>query len=234
VLLLLAPITAAQIDKAVERTRERGAALLLDAPLPPLDKLALARPLVSELDPADPRDGLQRALEAGAARFADDAEESRAYATVSERADEALVDGINEAFRAAFLICGGFALLGAAVVMPWDRRGLLVALGATAAALLLPVVNAVAVDRYAPEQVQIADPCEERDLPGTAGIQGVLQDAALRALDRAACRFGSSREELALALADPAAARDYEEEYGVDPRSAGGLLEGLLGISLPG
>jgi MFS family permease len=233
-LLLLAPVTAAELDKAVERTRERGAALLLDARLPPLDKLALAGPLVSQLDPADPRDGLQRALEKGAARFADDAEESRTYAEVSERADEALVAGINEAFRAAFLICAGFALLGAVAALPANRRGVGVALGATAAALLLPVANAAAVERYAPEQVQIADPCKPRNLPGTGGIQGALQDAALAAIDRAACRFGSSREALALALADPAAAREYRKEYGVNPRSTGGILQALLGISPPG
>jgi len=42
VLLLLAPVTSAQLDRSVDRTRERGVALLLDAQLPPLDKLALA------------------------------------------------------------------------------------------------------------------------------------------------------------------------------------------------
>ena len=46
------------------------------------------------------------------------------------------------------------------------------------------------------------------------------------ALDRAACRYGSSREELALALVDDDARADYEREYGVDPRSIGGLLGG--------
>jgi hypothetical protein len=58
-----------------------------------------------------------------------------------------------------------------------------------------------------------------------------VQDQALAALDRAACRFGSSREALALALADKDEARRYEAEYGVDPRSASGLLD-VLGISL--
>jgi hypothetical protein len=53
---------------------------------------------------------------------------------------------------------------------------------------------------------------------------------ALVALDRAACRFGSTREELALALVDPEARADYEREYGVDPRSIGGLLSGVLGF----
>jgi hypothetical protein len=53
---------------------------------------------------------------------------------------------------------------------------------------------------------------------------------ALGALDRAACEFGSSREDLVLALADEDLARDYEREHGVDPRDVGGLLGGILGI----
>ena len=52
---------------------------------------------------------------------------------------------------------------------------------------------------------------------------------ALSTLDQVACHFGSSREELVLALADPADARRYQERYGVNPRSAGDLLQGLTG-----
>jgi hypothetical protein len=77
----------------------------------------------------------------------------------------------------------------------------------------------------------IADPCQDRDLPDIGGIDGFLQDRALEALDSAACRFGSSREELALALADEDHARAYERAHGVDPRSVGGLLE-ALGIDI--
>jgi hypothetical protein len=231
VLLLLAPVTAAQLDAAVDRTRERGVALLLDARLPPLDKLALAGSLVSALDPVDPREELRRGLEAGAARFARDAEDSRTYADLRVRADEALVAGIDEAFRPAFLICGAFALIGMLAVLPRDRRGATIVLAATAGALVLPLANALAVREFAPEPVRIADPCRERDLPATNGIEGLLQEEALRALDRAACRFGSSREELALALVDASAARTYEREHGVNPRSLDGVLQGLLDLS---
>jgi hypothetical protein len=79
--------------------------------------------------------------------------------------------------------------------------------------------------------VTIADPCAPRQLPATGGIDGLVQDAALRALDRAACRYGSSREELALALADADDARAFRAAHGVDPRSPGGLLD-VLGLSL--
>jgi hypothetical protein len=111
--------------------------------------------------------------------------------------------------------------------VPFDLR---VAAVAAAAALALAGGARLARPRLAPEPVRIADPCERRALPGTGGLGGALQDAALVALDRAACRFGSSREELALALVDEEARADYEREYGVDPRSIGGLLGAVLGL----
>jgi hypothetical protein len=57
----------------------------------------------------------------------------------------------------------------------------------------------------------------------------VVQDAALVSLDQIACHFGSSREQLVLALADPGEARRYKREHGVDPRKSGNLLQGLIG-----
>jgi hypothetical protein len=89
---------------------------------------------------------------------------------------------------------------------------------------------AVVRPSVAAEPVTIANPCESREYPRTGGIDGFLQEAALVALDRAACRFGSSREELALALADPDMARAYERRHGHDPRDAGDLLGGALGF----
>jgi hypothetical protein len=230
-LLLIAPVATAQLDGAVADVRERGAALMLDAQLPPLDKIQLAGPLVADLDPVDPRDALRDALDAQAARFADDPGQRREYAELTERADETLVAAIDDAFRIAFVIAGALALAGAFAVLPRDARSRTVALAATVGALALPALHAVARPELAPAPVVIADPCSPRDLPGTGGIDGLVQDAALAALDRAACRFGSSREELALALADEDDARAYRAAHGVDPRSAGGLLD-ILGISL--
>jgi hypothetical protein len=57
----------------------------------------------------------------------------------------------------------------------------------------------------------------------------VVQDAALITLDQIACHFGSSREQLVLALADPREAARYRSRFGVDPRSAGDLLNSLIG-----
>ena len=138
--------------------------------------------------------------------------------------------GVQEAFAPAFVICGALALLAALAVLPRDRRGLTAVAAAGAAALVLAGGARLAQPRLEPEPVRIADPCVQRDLPGTGGVDGALQDVALIALDRAACRYGSSREQLALALVDAGARADYEREYGVDPRDIGGLLGAFLGI----
>ena len=63
----------------------------------------------------------------------------------------------------------------------------------------------------------------------SGGIGGMVQDAALSSLDQIACHFGSSREQLVLALASDKEARRYKREHGVDPRKAGNLLQGLIG-----
>jgi hypothetical protein len=80
------------------------------------------------------------------------------------------------------------------------------------------------------ETVQIRDPCEDRDLPDVGGIGGILQNLSLEALDRAACKFGSSREELLLALFDDRLQHKFEQEHGVNPRSALSLGPAILGL----
>jgi Major Facilitator Superfamily len=230
-LLILAPITAAQIDDAVADTRERGAALVLDAELGPLDKIELANAVTAELDPVDPRGTLRRSLDEAAPDAGADPEAAAAYAELARRADDALVIGIDDAFGPAFVVAGALALLGALFVLPrHDPRPLTASLALVGVGLVLIAVQAVAATHAEPERVAIADPCEARELPGTGGIGGIVQDVALTGLDRAACEFGSSREELAIALVDDEAAEEYEAEHEVDPRSIGDLARGALGF----
>jgi hypothetical protein len=80
------------------------------------------------------------------------------------------------------------------------------------------------------ETVHIGDPCQDRQLPDTGGISGEIQNISLAALDRAACSFGSSREELLLALFDDRLQHKFEEEHGVNPRSIFSLGPALLGL----
>jgi MFS family permease len=227
-LALLAPLAAAQLDDAVSETRERGAALVLDARLPPLEKLSLVEAVVGDLDPVDPRGQLQQSLDG--ARREIDPDNRPAYDELARRADEALVAGVDGAFAPTFLLCGALALLAAVAVLPRRGRALAVVATAGAAAAVLAGGAWLADRAFAPEEVAIADPCRDRALPDTGGIDGALQDAALVALDRAACRYGSSREQLALALVDEDARRDFEREHGVDPRDVGSLVGAVLGL----
>jgi hypothetical protein len=227
-LALLAPLAAAQLDDAVSETRERGAALVLDARLPPLEKLSLVEAVVGDLDPVDPRGKLQQSLDG--ARREIDPDNRPAYDELARRADEALVAGVDGAFAPTFVLCGALALLAAVAVLPRRGRALAAVATAGAAAAVLAGGAWLADRAFAPEQVAIADPCRDRALPDTGGFGGALQDTALVALDRAACRYGSSREQLALALVDEDARRDFEREHGVDPRDVGSLVGALLGL----
>jgi predicted MFS family arabinose efflux permease len=248
-LLILAPIAQHELDTTLEDTRLRGAALILDARIDPQLKLEIAPRLSGSVETEDPRGGLEEVF--ADARSDVDEDQLAAYDDLTASADDLLVTGVNEGFRTAFLVAAGLALLAAALLalalVPgasgWATG---VAENATlsthlARATRMPgivaaasVVAVVAFTLFAesarPAPVEIADPCEDRDLPSTGGVTGFAQDAALLAADVIACRVGSSREELVLALADDDVARDYEERYGVNPRSA---LD-IAGRFLPG
>lgn len=223
-LVLLAPVLTDRLDDAVHDGRERGAALILDAELPPQDKLKLAPSLTGTVESDDPRDDLRRELDDYRGEIDDD--DLDAYDKLTRRSDETLVTLVNEGFAAAFLIGGGLALVAAALL--WRGLPLRMAAAAAAIALAVPAAFALAADSSKAPPVEIADPCEDRDLPDTGGLFGLAQDAALVALDRAACDAGSSREELVLALVSSEEADAYEERYGLDPRS---ILE-LVGAAL--
>ena len=86
--------------------------------------------------------------------------------------------------------------------------------------------------RSRPSRSRIADPCQPaRPARAPAGIDGAIQDVALTALDRAACRYGSSREELALALVDDGRARARTSASTGSTRAASaGCSAAVLGL----
>jgi hypothetical protein len=225
-LAVLAPVVSHDLDAATQRARERGVALVLDAPLDPLEKVKLAPALLAGVESRDPRAGLRDAV----ARPRGDvgADERAAYDKLGVRADETLTTAVGEAFRTAFIVTGALALLAALLLAGLGglspQSGL--ALGAAVATL---AAYAVLHASLAPEPVHLQDPCEHRDLPGAGGIGGFLQDRALELLDSTACRLHASREELVLALADDQDRRRFEDRHGVDPRSLPSLLGALIG-----
>jgi len=228
VLVALAPLIAHRLDVVTERAQEQGVALVLDAKLPPQDKLTLAPALLGGVQAERPRAGLRQALAANGRDYA--GEERTTYDHMAQRADDVLVGAVGDAFRVAFVIAGALALLAAAALaigLPPPRTSALVAVS-LALAVASPAAYAAIHAATEPQAVAIQDPCKDRKLPRTGGIAGFLQDRALEALDAAACRFGSSREELVLALADEQAARRYEAEHGVDPRSLRSVVGGLV------
>ena len=220
-LAILAPVVSHNLDEATQRARERGVALVLDAPLDPLEKVKLAPALLSGVESRDPRAGLRDAVADHRGDVADD--ERAAYDRLGRRADDTLTIAVGEAFRTAFIVTGALALL-AALLLVLPPPGL--ALGAAAATI---AAYALLHASLAPEPVRLQDPCKPRDLPSAGGIGGFLQDRALELLDTTACRLHVSREELVLAYADEHDRKRFEQRHGVDPRSLSSILGGLIG-----
>jgi MFS family permease len=225
VLAILAPVASAQLDATTQTARERGVAVVLDARLPPQEKLTIAPALLRGVDTDRPRTGLRQAAAQERASVAPG--DRPVYDRALQRIDDVLVDAVGRAFRTPFLITGALALLAALLLA--TRARLVGALAAAAAlAVAAPVVAKLLYDAEAPPPVTLADPCKPRPLPQSGGVSGFLQDRVLQLLDRAACNVGATREELVLALADKADARRFEQKYGESPRQAIGILGALL------
>jgi MFS family permease len=230
VLAAVAPVVSHQLDTATHTARLRGIALVLDAKLPPQDKLPLAPALLTGVNSDNPRKGLHDAIEQARSNFTGD--ERATFDTLAQRADDTLVAAVSDAFNEAFFVAGALGLLAAAVLVlalgdGGGRRRW--ALAAAAVALAAVPAYAVIHNSVAPEAVKILDPCKPRALPNTGGLTGALQDTALRQLDRSACQVHASREELVLAIADPGEAKKFQQRYGVNPRTIGGLLSLFFG-----
>src|SRR5262249_49958614 len=154
---------------------------------------------------------------------------------LGNRLDDVVTGAVRSAFRTTFIVTAGLAL-AAALLLLW---GALAPAGGVArpavtmagiAAVAAVAGYGIAFGRTPQETVPIRDPCQDRRLPDTGGITGELQDISLAALDRAACSFGSSREELLLALFDDKLQKKFEQEHGVNPRSITSLGPAILGF----
>jgi hypothetical protein len=230
-LAALAPLISSNLTSTIDSAREQGTAAVLDARLPPEDKIAIAPDLFGGLNTDDPRGELQKSI--AKARSDLDPDQSAELGRLGNRLDNVVTGAVRDAFRSTFIVTAALALLAALILLS----------GAIRAALARPVLATAAVASIAAlagygiafgatnqETVPIRDPCKDRNLPDTGGITGALQDASLAALDRAACSFGSSREELLLALFDDRLQHKFEQEHGVNPRSVFSLGPALLGL----
>ena len=153
---------------------------------------------------------------------------------LGDRLDDVVTGAVRSAFRPTFIVTAALALLATLILLSGALvPGAITRPAVTAAAIAALAASAgygVAYASSSRETVQIGDPCQDRQLPDTGGIGGALQDLSLAALDRAACSFGSSREELLLALFDDRLQHKFEQEHGVNPRSLFSLGPALLGL----
>jgi predicted MFS family arabinose efflux permease len=220
-LLLLAPVIASRLDGAIQQAREREVAVMLDSNLNPVSKLTVVGKLVGDIGTSDPRGDLDRAF--AEQRASTTGSQRVALDELQRRSDQTIVTAVHDTFWPAFLVAAAFALAAAIALLPVARdRGLT---GAAGAAIAVPLVATVVGLAVAPTPVAIADPCRPRPPPQSGGVAGAVQGVVLRGLDIAACHFGSSREELVLALADDKDARRYQRRHGVNPRSLSSLME---------
>lgn len=80
---------------------------------------------------------------------------------------------------------------------------------------------------YAPAKTQ--DPCKHRPWRNPEGIEQIVEQFSISALDGAACELGVSRERLARALATPRSRERFMRRYGIhDAELARALRAGLV------
>jgi MFS family permease len=234
-LVVLAPIIASSLDRTIATAREEGTAALLDASIDPESKIELAPKLFAGFDTDDPRGKLERSA-ARARGELEDEEVREQLDALADQLDDVVTGAVRSSFRIAFIVTAALALAAGLILLEGRlprlraRAGLGAAAGAVAAVAVVAVYG-LAFARSERERVRIQDPCNaNREDPGSGGIGGFLQDRALEGLDRAACEFGSSREELLLALFDDELRDQFEREHGEDPRQATELGPAILGL----
>jgi len=107
-------------------------------------------------------------------------------------------------------------------------RPLLVSLVAVAAVL----VPYIALGGASFEPTPVADPCAARDWRDPGGLQDVLEQVALSALDGAACELGVAREDLVLAIRDEESLEAFADEHGISRAEAERVVDDALDRAL--
>lgn len=225
-LLLLTPVFTADLRDEQVAAQRAGSARLLDARLSPGLKLRLAGALAARIDGSDGRPpdlapAFREIVPPPAAR--------RAYARLEADLGDEVQRAATHAFSRSFLLAAALALLALAPIALAGRSlawGLpLVGALALAAAVVGPYL-ALGGSSYKP--LAVRDPCQPRSWRNPHGLQAVVEQISLSALDGAACRLRVTREELALAVASPAGRSRFLRQHRIrDPVLADALRSGL-------
>ena len=88
-----------------------------------------------------------------------------------------------------------------------------IALATAVSAALVVTYLALGGASYSPASV--ANPCVDRDWREPEGVQEVIQQIVLSALDGVACELGTSREDVVLAFASRDSLRQFAREHDV-------------------
>jgi hypothetical protein len=109
---------------------------------------------------------------------------------------------------------------------PLKARALVV-IALVASLTLTGVYLAAGGASYAPAKTQ--DPCKHRPWRNPEGIEEIVEQFSISALDGAACELGVTRERLARALATPRSRERFMRRYGIDDAElARALRAGLV------
>jgi predicted MFS family arabinose efflux permease len=222
-LVLLAPILSDALERNRDDAVRSAAAAVLDSRISALDKLSLAQDVLEEVDEAEEKGELPR-VEPVFEDRADDDEHRELAAALQDQLDRAVTAAFARPFLLAVVLALA-ALVPVALMRGGGARGdarLPLGAVAAAAAVLVPYL-ALGGASYEPSPV--ADPCVERDRPNPGGLQDVLEQVALTALDGTACELGVTREDLVLALRDEDALDAFADEQGISRAEAERALE---------
>ena len=205
-LLVLTPIFTGDLTDQQHAAELAGTRIILDSKLGLSDKLDLGNALVEQIQsgpitrPPDLHPAFRKvgaSAEAGRARGGDPGSgRSRRHARVQRQLSGGCAAGDGR---------GTAAGVGTGAAMTASMRLLLAAV--VASVLLVGVYLAAGGRDYRP--LATADPCRPRSWPDVHGTTQIAEQVAYSALDGAACKLGTSREELTLAFTS----RDRLDEF---------------------
>ena len=119
-LAALAPLISTNLTSTIDTAREQGTAAVLDAKLPPQDKIEIAPDLFGGLNTDDPRGELRKSI--AKARAGLDGEEATELGNLGDRLDEVVTGAVRSAFRPTFIITSALALLAALILLTGAGR----------------------------------------------------------------------------------------------------------------
>ena len=110
-LAALAPLISSNLTSTIDSAREQGTAAVLDAQLPPQDKIAIAPDLFGSLNTDDPRGQLEESVKN--ARSDVDSKDVPELNRLGHQLDDVVTGAVRDAFRTTFIVTAGLALLAA-------------------------------------------------------------------------------------------------------------------------